>query len=62
MSYRIEFLKKARHELIEAWTWYEDRQEGLDTGLLITYRQPSFQLNKILNITKRIQKATGKPL
>lgn len=26
MSYRTEFLKKARLELLEAWSWYEDKQ------------------------------------
>lgn len=29
MSYRTEFLTKARLELLEAWIWYEDRQPGL---------------------------------
>ncbi len=29
MTYTIEFLLKARLELIEAWEWYEDRQPGL---------------------------------
>ncbi|HYO21810.1 MAG TPA: type II toxin-antitoxin system RelE/ParE family toxin [Flavisolibacter sp.] len=29
MSYRTEFLKKARLELLEAWSWYEDKQPGL---------------------------------
>lgn len=29
MSYTTEFLLKARMELLEAWEWYEDRQEGL---------------------------------
>jgi plasmid stabilization system protein ParE len=29
MSYAIEYLQKARTELIEAWEWYEDRQLGL---------------------------------
>lgn len=28
-DYRIEILVKARRELLEAWEWYEDRQEGL---------------------------------
>ena len=29
MIYNIEFLKKARLELLEAWKWYEDKQIGL---------------------------------
>lgn len=29
MSYEIEFLSKARLELLEAWIWYEERQTGL---------------------------------
>lgn len=29
MSYSIEFLRKARIELLEAWEWYEDKQSGL---------------------------------
>ncbi|WP_315814203.1 type II toxin-antitoxin system RelE/ParE family toxin [Paraflavitalea speifideaquila] len=29
MSYSIEYLQKARLELVEAWEWYEDRQTGL---------------------------------
>lgn len=29
MNYRIEYLQKARTELIEAWKWYEDKQPGL---------------------------------
>ncbi len=28
-DYSIEILVKARRELLEAWEWYEDRQEGL---------------------------------
>lgn len=33
MSYRTEFLKKARLELLEAWSWYEDKQPGLGDRL-----------------------------
>ena len=29
MDYSIIVLPRARHELIEAWEWYEDRQIGL---------------------------------
>jgi plasmid stabilization system protein ParE len=29
MTYTYEILLKARKELLEAWEWYEDRQEGL---------------------------------
>lgn len=29
MKYGLEYLKKARTELFEAWEWYEDRQKGL---------------------------------
>lgn len=29
MIYGIEFLSKARLELLEAWEWYEDKQPGL---------------------------------
>ncbi len=29
MTFSTEFLIKARLELIEAWTWYEDKQPGL---------------------------------
>ena len=29
MSYRTEFLLKARTEILEAWAWYEDKQSGL---------------------------------
>lgn len=28
-GYAYEILLKARTELLEAWEWYEDRQEGL---------------------------------
>lgn len=29
MTYSTEFLGKARMELAEAWSWYEDKQPGL---------------------------------
>ncbi|GAB3417258.1 type II toxin-antitoxin system RelE/ParE family toxin [Niabella aquatica] len=29
MTYTYEILLKARKELLEAWEWYEDRQDGL---------------------------------
>jgi plasmid stabilization system protein ParE len=29
MIYRVEFLLKAKRELLDAWEWYEDRQAGL---------------------------------
>jgi plasmid stabilization system protein ParE len=29
MSYAIEFLVRARKELLDAWDWYEDKQPGL---------------------------------
>jgi mRNA-degrading endonuclease RelE of RelBE toxin-antitoxin system len=29
MSYTSEFLLRARSELLAAWEWYEDKQEGL---------------------------------
>jgi plasmid stabilization system protein ParE len=29
VRYHIEFLVKARLELLQAWNWYEDRQPGL---------------------------------
>ena len=29
MNYSVEYLQKARRELIEAWKWYEARQIGL---------------------------------
>ncbi len=29
MTFSTEFLIKAHLELIEAWTWYEDKQPGL---------------------------------
>lgn len=29
MSYKIEFLPRARKELLEAWDWYDDRWSGL---------------------------------
>ena len=29
MTYKTEFLPKARLELFEAWGWYEDKQPGL---------------------------------
>ncbi len=29
MIYSIEFLRRARLELLEAWEWYEDKQIGL---------------------------------
>jgi len=29
MSYKVEFLPRARRELLEAWDWYDDRWPGL---------------------------------
>jgi plasmid stabilization system protein ParE len=29
MIYSIEFVRKARSELLETWGWYEDKQAGL---------------------------------
>ena len=29
MSFKPVLLDRARHELIEAWEWYEDKQTGL---------------------------------
>lgn len=29
MVYKVELSFRARQELIEAWTWYESRQQGL---------------------------------
>jgi len=32
MSYKHIFLERARNELLDAWIWYEERQEGLGDG------------------------------
>jgi mRNA-degrading endonuclease RelE of RelBE toxin-antitoxin system len=29
MSYKIEFLPRAKKELLDAWDWYDDRWTGL---------------------------------
>ncbi len=29
MVYKVELSSRARKELIKAWTWYENRQQGL---------------------------------
>ena len=29
MSYKVEFLPRARRELLEAWDWYDDKWSGL---------------------------------
>jgi hypothetical protein len=34
MSYHVEFLPRARKELLNAWEWYEDRQAGLGDRFL----------------------------
>jgi hypothetical protein len=34
MNYHIEFLPRARKELLNAWEWYEDRQAGLGDRFL----------------------------
>jgi len=33
MSYSIIFLRRAQKELLEAWEWYEGKQEGLGDNL-----------------------------
>lgn len=61
MIYYIEFLKKSRSELIAAWEWYEDKQQGLGDKFK---RQVDLCINQIernpqryperKNITKKV--------
>jgi hypothetical protein len=37
MSYTIEFLSRARKELLSAWEWYEDKKEGLEIDLRMKF-------------------------
>jgi hypothetical protein len=29
MNFKVEFLPRARRELLEAWDWYDDKWNGL---------------------------------
>ena len=53
MTYRTEFLKKARKELIEASDWYEERRSGLGDR----FRQKVYDC---VHTIEKILKSSGK--
>ena len=46
MSYKIEFLSRARKELMEAWEWYDDRWIGLGDRFMREVEKKVQQIEK----------------
>jgi hypothetical protein len=62
MSYKHIFLERARNELLDAWIWYEERQEGLGDGLRMKFTNVFMKLNNILNVTLNEKNLIGKTM
>lgn len=46
MTYKIEFLPRARKELLEAWDWYDDRWNGLGDRFMREVEKKVQQIEK----------------
>jgi mRNA-degrading endonuclease RelE of RelBE toxin-antitoxin system len=46
MTYKIEFLPRARKELLEAWDWYDDRWSGLGDRFMREVEKKVQQIEK----------------
>lgn len=46
MSYKVEFLSRARRELLEAWDWYDDKWNGLGDRFLREVEKKVLQIEK----------------
>ena len=46
MIYKIEFLPRARKELLEAWDWYDDRWSGLGDRFMREVEKKVQQIEK----------------
>jgi mRNA-degrading endonuclease RelE of RelBE toxin-antitoxin system len=46
MTYKIEFLPRARRELLEAWDWYDDRWSGLGGRFMREIEKTLLQIEK----------------
>ena len=62
MSYKHIFLERARNELLDAWIWYEERQEGLGDRLRMKFTNVFMKLNNILNVTLNEKNLIGKTM
>lgn len=52
MSHKIEFLPRARKELMEAWDWYDDRWIGLGDRFMREVEKKVQQIEKTQNTRK----------
>jgi plasmid stabilization system protein ParE len=46
MSYKIEFLPRARRELLDAWNWYDDKWSGLGDRFVGEVERKLLQIGK----------------
>jgi plasmid stabilization system protein ParE len=46
MSYKVEFLPRARRELLAAWDWYDDKWSGLGDRFLREVERKVQQIEK----------------
>lgn len=46
MIYRVEFLPRARKELLDAWDWYDDRWTGLGDRFMREVEKKLQQIEK----------------
>jgi plasmid stabilization system protein ParE len=49
-SFTYEIVLRARNEILEAWEWYEDRQEGLGDRFI---NQISFKIKQVVQMPER---------
>jgi plasmid stabilization system protein ParE len=56
MSYKIEFLIRARKEILSAWDWYEDKQIGLGDRFLNEVNKRLRQIEKTPERYKELRK------
>jgi hypothetical protein len=58
MSHKIEFLPRARKELMEAWDWYDDRWIGLGDRFMREVEKKVQQIEKTPERYAERQKGT----
>lgn len=46
MNYKVEFLPRARRELMEAWDWYDDKWNGLGDRFMHEVERKVQQIEK----------------
>lgn len=46
MNYKVEFLARARRELLEAWDWYDDKWNGLGDRFMQEVEKKVHQIAK----------------